>query len=62
MPSEDDNRLLTSVGQGAPAGEFMRRYWIPVGVSADGGERPQLVRILGEDLVVFRTPAGEADS
>lgn len=59
MLGEDDNRLLTCVGRGTPAGEFMRRYWVPVGLSADVGERPQLVRILGEDLVLFRTPSGE---
>lgn len=59
MLSEDDNSLLTSVGRGTPAGEFMRRYWLPVGLSADVGERPQLIRTLGEDLVLFRTTSGE---
>ncbi len=60
MLSTEDNRLLTSVGRGTPAGEFMRRYWLPVGLSADLGERPQLIRILGEDLVLFRTKDGAA--
>lgn len=60
MLSKEDNRLLTSVGPGTPAGDFMRRYWVPVGVSADVGDRPQFVRILGEDLVLFRTPSGQA--
>jgi 5,5'-dehydrodivanillate O-demethylase len=58
MLSEDDNRLLTSVGPGTPAGEFMRRYWVPVGLSADVTGHPQLVRIFGEDLVLFRTGQG----
>jgi 5,5'-dehydrodivanillate O-demethylase len=40
-------------------GELMRRYWTPVGISADVSEHPQLVRVLGEDLVLFRTPSGE---
>lgn len=59
MLSESDNRMLTSVGAGTPTGEFMRRYWLPVGLSADLGDRPRLVRVLGEDLVLFRTPSGE---
>lgn len=58
MLSEEDNRLLTSVGPGTPAGDFMRRYWVPVGLSADTTDHPQLVRILGEDLVLFRTKQG----
>jgi len=59
MLSREDNELLTRVGPGTPAGELMRRYWLPVGVCADLGDSPQYVRVLGEDLVLFRTPAGE---
>ena len=55
MISAEDNRLLTSVGPGTPLGEVLRRYWVPVGVSADVTDHPQLVRIFGEDLVLFRT-------
>jgi 5,5'-dehydrodivanillate O-demethylase len=54
----EDNQLLTRVGPGTPAGEFMRRYWVPVGLSGDVTDHPQLVRILGEDLVLFRTRQG----
>lgn len=60
MLSEEDNRLLTSVGPGTPAGELMRRYWVPVGLSADVTGHPQLVRIFGEDLVLFRAKNGQA--
>lgn len=59
MLSAEDNKLLTSIGPGTPAGELMRRYWLPVGLSADVGGEPQLVRVLGEDLVLFRTPGGK---
>jgi phenylpropionate dioxygenase-like ring-hydroxylating dioxygenase large terminal subunit len=37
----------------------MRRYWLPVGISADVKDQPQYVRVLGEDLVLFRTPGGD---
>jgi 5,5'-dehydrodivanillate O-demethylase len=50
---------LTRVGPGTPMGELLRRYWFPVGVSSEltaGAARR--VRLLGEDLVLFRTPGG----
>jgi len=38
----------------------MRRYWQPVGVSTEvvAGGKPRQLRILGEDLVLFRDDAG----
>jgi 5,5'-dehydrodivanillate O-demethylase len=59
MLSEEENLQLTSVGRGTPAGEYLRRYWVPVGISADVDDKPQFIRIFGEDLVLFRTPSGE---
>ena len=52
------NRLLTEVGRGTPAGEMLRRYWHPVGLSTDAVPRPMAVRALGEDLILFRKPDG----
>jgi nitrite reductase/ring-hydroxylating ferredoxin subunit len=49
---------ITEVGAGTPCGEFMRRYWHPVALSERVGPRPQNVRILGEDLVLFRDRQG----
>jgi nitrite reductase/ring-hydroxylating ferredoxin subunit len=54
------NALLTEVGPGTPCGEFIRRYWQPVGLSSKTTAVPQAVRILGEDLVLFRDGAGKA--
>ncbi len=51
---------ITEVGPGTPCGEFMRRYWHPVGVSAEINETPKQLRILGEDLVIFRDKSGRA--
>jgi 5,5'-dehydrodivanillate O-demethylase len=55
------NERLTQVGPGTPMGELMRRYWHPVGGSAQvNDETPtKEVRLLGEDLVLFRSAAGE---
>lgn len=51
---------LTEVGAGTPMGELLRRYWHPVGLAADAGERPRRVRVLGEDLILFRDGEGRA--
>lgn len=50
---------LTRVGPGTPMGELFRRYWHAVGRSAAVGTTPQMVRVLGEDLVVFRDRSGD---
>jgi len=57
-PRAFPNELLTRVGPGTPCGEFMRRYWQPVLTSAHVTNRPREVRILGEDLIVFRDKVG----
>lgn len=49
---------LTHVGPGTPCGEYMRRFWHPVAMSSQLGEQPVLIRILGEDLVIFRDLEG----
>src|SRR5579871_4535319 len=56
MPTAEENELLTHVGRGTPGGEMLRRYWWPVGVSESlqAGSPPKAVRLLGEDLVLFR--------
>ena len=53
-----DERLLR-VGRGTPGGEYLRRTWQPVCLSSELGELPRTVRMLGEDLVVFRTREGD---
>ena len=49
---------LTHVGPGTPCGEYLRRYWQPICFSDDLGDLPQRIRILGEELVVFRDRSG----
>ena len=50
--------FLTEVAPGTPCGEFMRRYWHPVALSSDCTTTPMEVRILGEDLILFRDKQG----
>jgi 5,5'-dehydrodivanillate O-demethylase oxygenase subunit len=55
----EENEMFTRVGRGTPAGEMLRRYWWPVWFSELVVSRPVPVRILGEDLILFRDATGE---
>ena len=62
MLSKRDNELITRVGPGTPMGELMRRYWMPALLSSELPEAdcaPVRLRLLGEDLVAFRTTSGQ---
>lgn len=56
VPAEDAE--LTHIGPGTPCGEYLRRYWQPVAMSSELSDVPLAVRILGEDLVLFRDRTG----
>jgi 5,5'-dehydrodivanillate O-demethylase len=59
MLSEEENARLTQVGPGTPMGELMRRYWQPIATIPDLDREEVLrVRILGEDLVLYKTTKG----
>jgi 5,5'-dehydrodivanillate O-demethylase len=59
MLSEAMNDRLTRVGPGTPCGELMRRYWIPIAPVVQLTENPvRKVRVLGEDLVLYRNTSG----
>src|SRR3954467_10868455 len=61
MLTAEENEMLTRVGPGTPAGELLRRYWHPVAIASELTEdNPvKFVRILCEDLVLFKTKNGE---
>ncbi len=61
------NELITRIGPGTPCGELLRRYWQPVALLDEFdpkldprmAERPlKAVRLLGQDLVLFRNADG----
>ncbi len=57
----EENERLTRVGPGTPAGEMMRRYWLPACLSEELPEPdgpPVRVRLLCEDLLAFRDTDG----
>ncbi len=59
MLSEEDNKIFTSVGRGTPMGEMLRRYWHPVGCSEFVTRKPQRIKVLGEELLLYRGESGK---
>ena len=57
-PRVDTDTFLTDVLPDAPCGEYLRRYWHPFMLESELGDLPVPVRLLGEDLVVFRDGGG----
>jgi 5,5'-dehydrodivanillate O-demethylase oxygenase subunit len=59
MLSAEKNRQLTEVGPGTAMGAVLRRHWHPV-AAVDALEREPVrpLRLLGEDLVLFRDRSG----
>ena len=56
-PPEQEH-YLTQVGPGTPMGEYFRRFWQPICLSEEITDVPKSVRILGENLIVFRDKSG----
>ncbi|MDA1035457.1 MAG: Rieske 2Fe-2S domain-containing protein, partial [Chloroflexi bacterium] len=54
-------QLLTQIGPGTPMGDLMRQYWMPIYLSADIAEpdgKPHKIKLLGENLIIFRDTEG----
>ena len=59
MISKETNEKLARVGPGTPMGRLLRSYWFPVAGAAELEENPvKKVRLLGEDLVLYRDRSG----
>src|ERR671926_124645 len=61
MLSSRDNQYVTQVGPGTPMGAVFRCFWLPALLASEIPEPdcpPVRLRLLGEDLVAFRTTSG----
>ena len=56
VPKIDEGLVRTN--SKTPSGEYLRRYWHPVALTSEVSEVPKEIRILGEDLVIFKTTKG----
>lgn len=57
----DEHEILAATGAGTPMGALLRRYWMPAllarEIEAEGS--PVRLRLLGENLIAFRTAEGK---
>jgi phenylpropionate dioxygenase-like ring-hydroxylating dioxygenase large terminal subunit len=61
MLSKEDNEFLCRIGPGTPMGDVMRQYWMPAFQSFELPEpdcAPMRIRLLGENLIAFRSTSG----
>jgi phenylpropionate dioxygenase-like ring-hydroxylating dioxygenase large terminal subunit len=62
MLTAHNNDLITRTGPGTPMGEYLRRFWVPA-LTSDELPQPDCpplrVKLLGEELIGFRTTSGE---
>jgi nitrite reductase/ring-hydroxylating ferredoxin subunit len=56
IPKIDES--LAHTNSTTACGEYLRRYWHPVALTSEVSETPKSIRILGEDLVIFKTTKG----
>ncbi len=60
MLSKESNDLITLTAPGTPGGDLLRRYWQPVALSAElKTDEPLAIRVMSEDLVLFRDDQGK---
>ena len=59
MLTAEKNKMLTQVGPGTPMGDYLRRYWQPIGGASELDDNPiKAIRLLGEDLVLYKDLGG----
>ena len=61
MLRAEDNKFLTESGAGTGMGELLRRFWMPVLLSAELPEAdgtPKKIMVMGEELLAFRDTRG----
>lgn len=59
MLTEEQNRLLMETGRGTLMGDFLRRYWWPIGAETEfDHQETRPVRLMGEDLVLYKDKSG----
>ena len=62
MLSQTDNEYLCRIGPGTPMGNFFRQYWLPA-LKSDELPAPDCppvrLKLLGEELIAYRTTSGK---
>jgi nitrite reductase/ring-hydroxylating ferredoxin subunit len=48
------DEILVRCNKGTGCGEYLRRYWQPVALTSEVKDVPLLIKVMGEELVLFR--------
>ncbi|HEX3246814.1 MAG TPA: Rieske 2Fe-2S domain-containing protein [Chloroflexota bacterium] len=60
MLTREANERLAQVGPGTPGGNLLRRYWHPIATLVELEKEPVLpVKLLGENLALYKSPDGD---
>jgi len=57
-PSAHPDEAIVRCGPGTLGGELLRRYWQPVALAKDVADLPQSIKILDEELILYRDRSG----
>ena len=57
-PKATPDEAIVRCGPGTLGGELLRRYWQPLAMAHEATSRPKLVKILDEELILFRDGSG----
>ena len=57
LPAGIDEEIAR-VGPRTPCGEYLRCFWHPVFITSELNDLPKAIKILGEELVLFRYGGG----
>jgi 5,5'-dehydrodivanillate O-demethylase oxygenase subunit len=59
MLEQERNDMLMDVGAETPMGKLLRRYWMPIGAASEFEDKTtKPVRLMGEDLVLYKDKSG----
>ena len=58
MPAGHPDESIARCGPGTLGGELLRRYWQPVALSSEATELPTQIRVLDEELILYRDKSG----
>ena len=59
MLKPEQNQALMEVGPSTLMGDLLRRYWTPFAAAAEMDKQPtKAVRLMGEDLVLYKDGSG----
>ncbi|MEM7562609.1 MAG: aromatic ring-hydroxylating dioxygenase subunit alpha, partial [Pseudomonadota bacterium] len=54
----ESDEILVRTDKETPCGEYLRRYWQPIALTTEVEDVPKVIRVMGEELVLFCDKSG----